>query len=90
MSFRKVKLQVFIVAEVEGEHVVGYEQPPMSVVQASYDASSASLESPGPCDGCSNPGLPDHPCPYREDVNGDHESQCNCCADCQNACAMDI
>ena len=31
-----------------------------------------------------------HPCPYNEDINDDSETLCNCCADCQHECAMDI
>ena len=31
-----------------------------------------------------------HTCPYAEDMNGDSESLCNCCASCQHNCAMDI
>ena len=31
-----------------------------------------------------------HTCPYAEDVDGDDESVCNCCAECENACADDI
>lgn len=34
--------------------------------------------------------LPPHICPYRDDVNGDSETLCNCCEDCTHECAMDI
>lgn len=36
------------------------------------------------------PGVDDHTCPYNEDINGDYESKCNCCADCTHECCMDI
>jgi len=39
---------------------------------------------------CGKPGEFDHPCPYSEDINNDSESMCNCCADCQHECCMDI
>ena len=32
----------------------------------------------------------EHTCPYREDIDGDSESLCTCCAECTNECAMDI
>ncbi len=31
-----------------------------------------------------------HVCPYKEDVNGDTESLCSCCSQCQDQCSMDI
>lgn len=31
-----------------------------------------------------------HPCPYSQDVDGDNSDTCNCCDDCQNACADEI
>ena len=31
-----------------------------------------------------------HTCPYAEDINGDSESLCDCCAVCEHECAMDI
>lgn len=30
-----------------------------------------------------------HPCPFRQEIHGCDE-ECNCCADCQYQCAMDI
>lgn len=30
-----------------------------------------------------------HTCPYAEEINGDQESLCNCCAECQHNCYMD-
>ena len=35
-------------------------------------------------------GLPEHTCPYAEDVNSDSETLCTCCDMCQHECAMDI
>jgi len=32
----------------------------------------------------------DHTCPYREELNGDSETLCNCCENCRRACLMDI
>ena len=44
--------------------------------------------------GCSrchkNPASEPHTCPYAEDINGDSETQCDCCADCTSECADDI
>lgn len=31
-----------------------------------------------------------HPCPYQEDVEGDHEVYCDCCEACTDACADNI
>lgn len=31
-----------------------------------------------------------HICPYSQEINGDSESKCNCCANCENECCMDI
>lgn len=39
---------------------------------------------------CGEPGEDEHTCPFAEDINDDHESLCNCCAECQYQCAMDI
>lgn len=51
----------------------------------------ALLEEPAeePCR-CGAVGEELHTCPYAEDIGGDSESLCNCCADCQYQCAMDI
>lgn len=43
------------------------------------------------CGKCgNNPATEDHACPYAEDINGDSETLCNCCADCCQDCADDI
>ena len=42
------------------------------------------------CQNCSNEGESDHTCPYREDINDDCETLCNCCSDCTYNCAMEI
>lgn len=45
----------------------------------------------GLCENCNrNAAMPSHPCPYREEIGGDSETLCNCCAACQYDCAMDI
>jgi hypothetical protein len=31
-----------------------------------------------------------HTCPYREDIDGDCETTCNCCADCEYCCCQEI
>jgi hypothetical protein len=44
------------------------------------------------CETCgNNEGTSElHTCPYAEDINGDSESMCNCCSDCEYECCMDI
>lgn len=39
---------------------------------------------------CPNLGLPPHPCPYQEEINGDHKTLCTCCDKCSLECADDI
>lgn len=31
-----------------------------------------------------------HTCPYKEEINGDYISLCNCCSVCQSTCADGI
>ena len=31
-----------------------------------------------------------HICPYQQDINGDTETLCNCCSECEHQCMMDI
>jgi len=31
-----------------------------------------------------------HTCPYKEEINEDHESTCECCDECRTECAYDI
>ena len=31
-----------------------------------------------------------HICPYQQDINGDSETLCNCCSECEHQCAQDI
>lgn len=40
--------------------------------------------------GCGNDGESSHTCPFKEEINGDSETECNCCDDCKHQCAMDI
>lgn len=44
------------------------------------------------CEKCENEGGTKelHPCPYAEDIEDVHEDVCNCCADCEGECALDI
>ena len=39
---------------------------------------------------CSIEFYDEHGCPFREEINDDYESMCNCCPACTHACAMDI
>ena len=32
----------------------------------------------------------EHTCPFREDVDNDSETLCNCCSQCEHECMMDI
>lgn len=40
--------------------------------------------------GCGNPAEPLHSCPFKEEINDDSETLCNCCNDCRHECAMDV
>ena len=31
-----------------------------------------------------------HTCPFKSDINGDNETLCRCCSDCEHNCLMDI
>jgi hypothetical protein len=31
-----------------------------------------------------------HTCPFSEEIRGDTETLCNCCADCERHCAWEI
>jgi hypothetical protein len=42
------------------------------------------------CPVCNDPGAPDHTCPYKEDINGDTTTLCNCCDFCRQVCATEI
>ena len=46
--------------------------------------------SDSPYNPCPNQGQADHTCPYAEEINGDEETLCNCCKECENECAMEI
>jgi len=49
------------------------------------------VSSSGKCSRCQkNDASEDHTCPYAEEINDDHESLCDCCADCEYECGMDI
>jgi hypothetical protein len=54
-----------------------------------YLFGTIGYESPKSCK-CGADGRDLHTCPYKEDIHGDSESQCNCCSDCANECCMNI
>ena len=37
-----------------------------------------------------NPATESHSCPYNEEINGDFNTLCTCCGDCQAECALEI
>ncbi len=39
---------------------------------------------------CPNPETEPHPCPFRVEVNGDYESLCTCCHDCECNCRENV
>jgi hypothetical protein len=39
---------------------------------------------------CNNFAEEPHTCPYSEEINGDSETLCECCSNCEHECAMDI
>ena len=39
---------------------------------------------------CGNPGEEEHTCPYKEEINGNSKTLCNCCNKCRHECLMDI
>ena len=55
-------------------------------------ASAAAMVASGAAGGmgCIKPDWPGHPCPYAEDVDGETNSECNCCEGCTKECARDI
>jgi len=43
------------------------------------------------CERCGvNPANPSHFCPYQAEINGDYETECNCCDDCAQECAWEV
>lgn len=42
------------------------------------------------CQRCKRPGQPPHTCPYAEEINGDSETLCTCCAECRQECCYEI
>ena len=43
------------------------------------------------CQSCNkNNGKELHTCPFKEDINNDYDSLCNCCSECRYECCMDI
>lgn len=49
-----------------------------------------NIEEVTKCMCCDNPGEESHICPYLQDMNGDDESLCNCCLECEGHCKDDI
>lgn len=44
-----------------------------------------------PREGCNNEAQDSHRCPYLEELSETRkEEECNCCAECQRQCGMDI
>ncbi len=39
---------------------------------------------------CGNDACEPHPCPYREEIDDDSETLCDCCEECKGECAMDV
>jgi hypothetical protein len=39
---------------------------------------------------CDKEDIEDHPCPFREEINNDSESTCNCCQFCVGICHDEI
>lgn len=42
------------------------------------------------CQRCKDEGKELHSCPYKEEINGDYNSKCNCCESCRQECLYDI
>lgn len=61
----------------------------------SVGSGAAPVTEPKPCPNTHKhwqhgPAEPEHTCPYREDINGDVTTKCECCETCRSECAMDI
>jgi hypothetical protein len=67
-------------AQSEGEAAAGAREAAEAVAVAEWPV----------CTRCKGLGEPDHGCPYAEEINDNHELQCNCCPGCQHECAMEI
>jgi len=39
---------------------------------------------------CDEDYVEDHTCPFAEEIDGDSETQCNCCDYCTEQCAWNI
>ena len=37
-----------------------------------------------------NEASEDHTCPYESEINGDDETMCNCCSECEYDCGQEI
>jgi len=53
--------------------------------------NKTDVSSSGKCSRCNNnDAQQEHSCPYAEEINGDRDSLCDCCSDCEHECCMDI
>lgn len=43
----------------------------------------------GPCK-CGQEGRDMHTCPFKDEIENDKESLCNCCENCTYDCAMEV
>ena len=41
-------------------------------------------------EGCEHGEYEPHPCPFQDEMNGNTEDYCTCCAYCTEQCAMDV
>lgn len=44
----------------------------------------------GGYEGCLGPEKEEHMCPFKQDIEGDEESLCNCCDSCRQICVSEI
>jgi hypothetical protein len=42
------------------------------------------------CPKCEGEAQAPHTCPFRSDINNDHETLCDCCEGCSYGCAMEV
>lgn len=62
-----------------------------SIIESIEEALNSSNNQKSTCSNCGkNPADEQHICPYRQDIDGDEETLCNCCISCTNECCRDI
>ena len=60
-------------------------------IQGKFPLEPKEIMGTGLCDKCrKNPANELHICPYKEDIDGDSETRCNCCEECLDNCVGDI